>query len=64
MGGFAAQRGITLDGVLGRLSSFVDFSESKLDYLAAMLDMSTNYMEHTGIQSVSRSLIERAVGEI
>lgn len=64
LGGFASQRGITLDGVLGRLSSFIDFSESKLDYLAALLDMSTNYMEHTGIQSVSRSLIERAVGEI
>ncbi len=64
LGGFAEQRGITLDGVLGRLSGFIDFSESKLDYLAAMLDMSTNYMEHTGIQSVSRSLIERAVGEI
>jgi hypothetical protein len=42
----------------------IDFSESKLDYLAAFLDISTNYMEHTGIQSVSRSLIERAVGEI
>jgi hypothetical protein len=64
LGEFTAQRGITLDGVLGRLSSYIEFSESKLDYLAALLDISTNYMEHTGIQSVSRSLIERAVGEI
>jgi hypothetical protein len=42
----------------------IDFSEGKFDLLAAFLDISTNYMEHTGIQSVSRSLIQRAVGEI
>jgi hypothetical protein len=62
--GFASTRGVTLDGVLGSLRGVIDFSEAKLDYLAAFLDISTNYMEHTGIQSVSRSLIERAVGEI
>ncbi len=64
VGEFAGKHGVTLDGVLGRLNGFIDFSESRLDYLAAFLDVSTNYMEHTGIQSVSRSLIERAVGEI
>lgn len=64
VGEFAGRYGVTLDSVLGRLNGFVDFSESRLDYLAAFLDVSTNYMEHTGIQSVSRSLIERAVGEI
>ena len=61
---FAGARGITLDGVLGQLRGVIDFSEGKLDLLAAFLDVSTSYMEHTGIQSVSRSLIERAVGEI
>lgn len=64
VGGFANARGITLDGVLGQMRGVIDFSEGKLDLLAAFLDISTSYMEHTGIQSVSRSLIERAVGEI
>jgi len=50
--------------VRGRRSGFIDFSECKLDYLAAMLDLSTNCTEQAGIQSVSRILIERAVGEI
>jgi hypothetical protein len=62
--GFAAGHGITLDSVLGRLRGVIDFSDDKLDYLGAMLDMSLNYMEHTGTQSVARSLIERAIGEV
>ena len=61
---FASDRGITLDRVLDQMRGVIDFSEGKLDLLAAFLDISTNYMEHTGIQSVSRSLIQRAVGEI
>jgi len=64
VGGFADKHGVTLDGVLGEMKGFVDFTEDKLDYLAAFLDMSTNYMTHTGVQSVGRSLISRAVGEI
>jgi hypothetical protein len=35
-------------------------ADSKLDYLAAFLDMSTNYYEHTGTQTVARNLILRA----
>ncbi len=64
VGEFTGKYGITLDGVLGGLRTFVDFSGDKLDYAAALLAMSTNYVEHTGTQSVARSLIERAVGEI
>lgn len=64
LGSFASSRGITLDSVLGRLKGVIDFSDDKLDYLGAGLDMSLNYMEHTGTQSVARSLIERAIGEI
>lgn len=64
VGNFAGQHGITLDRILGGLKGFVDFSDDKLDYAAAFLAMSTNYVEHTGTQSVARSLIERAVGEI
>ena len=64
VGGFADKHGITLGGVLGQMKGFIDFTEDKLDYLAAFLDMSTNYMTHTGVQSVGRTLIARAVGEI
>jgi len=38
-------------------------ADSKLDYLAAFLDMSTNYYEHTGTQTVARNLILRAAQE-
>jgi hypothetical protein len=62
--GFASGHGITVDSVLGKLRNVMEVNEERLDLLAAFLDVSTSYMEHTGIQSVSRSLIERAVGEI
>lgn len=62
--GFAGNHGISRDSVLGGLKGFIDFSEDKLDYLAALLDMSISYMSHTGTQSIARSLIERAVGEV
>ncbi|MFO0957040.1 MAG: hypothetical protein U0800_06170 [Isosphaeraceae bacterium] len=61
---FASKNHLTQDSVLAKIKDFVDVSESKLDYVAAFIDVSTNYYEHTGIQSVARSLIERAVNEI
>ena len=64
MGSFVADRGITREGVLSNLSNFVDVADDKLDYLAAFLDVTTNYYEHTGIQTLARSLIDRAYAEI
>jgi hypothetical protein len=64
MQSFVAARNLTPNAVLSRLGGIVQGSEGKLDYVAAFLDMSTSYYEHTGIQSVARSLINRAVGEI
>ena len=64
MSSFTTQHGLTPDKVLGSLQGFLDASDDKLDYVAAFLDLTTNYYEHTGIQSVARSLIERAVNEI
>ncbi len=64
MGNFVADRGITPQGVANSLHSFVEFTDDKLDYLGAFLDMTTNYYEHTGIQTLARRLIERAVAEI
>jgi len=64
MGGFISDRGLTPDNVASSLQSFVEFSDDKLDYLGAFLDVSTNYYEHTGVQTLARSLIDRAYAEI
>jgi hypothetical protein len=55
---------VTVDKITGGLQKYVDFAGNKLDYLAAFLEMTTNYFEHTGIQSVARATITRAVAEI
>ncbi|NEO48595.1 MAG: hypothetical protein F6K55_32640 [Moorea sp. SIO4A3] len=64
MSDFVTDRGVSPEQIANNLQSFIEFSDDKLDYLAAFLDMSTNYYEHTGIQSLARSLIERAAAEI
>ena len=55
---------LTPQKVVHNLQSFIDIADDKLDYLAAFLDVSTNYYEHTGTQTLARRLIERAVAEI
>lgn len=62
--GFVADNGISQDSLLDKVRGFVDVSDEKLDYLSAVLDMSTNYYQHTGIQTVARQVISRAYGEI
>ncbi|BAY12631.1 hypothetical protein [Calothrix sp. NIES-2098] len=64
MGGLVASNNLTPQKVVSHLQNFVEFSDSKLDYLAAFLDVATNYYEHTGTQTLARRLIERAVAEI
>jgi hypothetical protein len=64
MSNFVASRNLTPQNVVQNLSKFIDIAEDKLDYLGAFLDVSTNYYEHTGIQTLARRLIERAVAEI
>ncbi|MGL5874182.1 MAG: hypothetical protein ACRC2R_17745 [Xenococcaceae cyanobacterium] len=64
MGNFVADRNLTPENVFSHLRNFVEISEDKLDYLGAFLDMTTNYYEHTGTQTLARRLIERAVAEI
>lgn len=59
-----SQSGLTQDKVIDSLSSVVDMTDRKMDYLAAFLDMTTDYFEHTGTQTLARRLIERAVNEI
>ena len=64
MSGFVQEKDVTREGLFDRVSRFIEYSEDKLDYLAAFLDMTTNYYEHTGTQTLARRLIERAVAEI
>lgn len=64
MTNFVSDRGLTPQNVLGHLQNFVEISADKVDYVGAFLDMTTNYYEHTGIQTLAHRLIERAVAEI
>ncbi|MBF2009020.1 MAG: hypothetical protein IGS49_27120 [Chlorogloeopsis fritschii C42_A2020_084] len=64
MSGLVASRDLTPQKVVHHLQNFVEVSDDKLDYLAAFLDVATNYYEHTGTQTLARRLIERAVAEI
>ncbi len=60
MNNLVQSRGLTPQLVLGNIKQYVDVTDDKLDYVAAFLDMTTNYYEHTGIQTVARRLIERS----
>ncbi len=64
MTNFVGERNLTPEAIFGRFQGFLEFSENNLDYVAAFLDMTTNYYEHTGTQTLARRLIERAVAEI
>jgi hypothetical protein len=64
MSGFVTDRGLSPEAIVGNLRNFIEVSDDKLDYLAAFIDMSTNYYSHTGTQTLARRLIERAAGEI
>ncbi len=64
MSDFVANKNLNPQKVMNNLQGFLEFSDSKLDYVAAFIDMSTNYYEHTGTQTLARRLIERAFDEI
>ena len=64
MSNFVSSKALTPEKVANNLQGFIDVADDKLDYLGAFLDVSTNYYEHTGTQTLARRLIERAVAEI
>jgi len=64
MGDFVQSKDLTPNKVVSSLEDFVEFSDEQLDYLAAFLDLTTNYYEHTGTQTIARCLIERAMAEV
>ena len=64
MENFVASHNLTPDKVVNNLSNIVEISKDKLNYLGAFLDMYVKYYEHTGVQTLTRRLVERAVAEI
>ncbi len=64
MSNLVTSHNLTPQKVVGNLQKFATIADDKLDYLAAFIDVSTNYYEHTGTQTLARRLIERAVAEI
>ena len=64
MSNLVSSQNLTPQNVVSNLSKFMEVADDKLDYLAAFIDMSTNYYEHTGTQTLARRLIERAIAEI
>jgi len=64
MSDFVSSKGLTPETIANNLQGFIEIADDKLDYLGAFLDVSTNYYEHTGTQTIARRLIERAIAEI
>ncbi|MEL6440694.1 MAG: hypothetical protein AAFQ80_15735 [Cyanobacteria bacterium J06621_8] len=64
MADLVSNKNLSPQKVMHNLQGFLQFSDDKLDYVAAFIDVSTNYFEHTGTQTLARRLIERAFDEI
>lgn len=57
---FVAARGLTQEAMADAVGGVMKVGGQSLDILAATVDASTNYFEHTGIQSVARVLVHDA----
>ncbi|WP_413173671.1 Tudor-knot domain-containing protein [Anabaena azotica] len=55
-----SKTGITPQSIFSSLGNFIQIADDNLDFVAAFLDQTTNYYEHTGIQTVAASLIKQA----
>ncbi len=64
MSSFVSSRGLTQESVVGNLKNYIDITDDRLDYVSAFLDVTTDYYQHTGVQTLARRLVERAVAEI
>ncbi len=61
---FATDKGIEQGSIFSKVRGVLGDIDSKLDYVAAGIDLVSNHFEHTGIQSVTRRIVSRAYGEI
>jgi hypothetical protein len=57
MTNFITKSGVTQQSITRNLSNIIQIADNNLDFVSAFLDQTTNYYEHTGIQTVARSLI-------
>lgn len=64
MSNLAESAGLNRALLSERFGGFIELADDKLDYVAAFLDSTTNYFEHTGIQTVARKVIVRAYEEV
>ena len=64
MDGFSQKLGVNPETISEKLGGFIELADGKLDYLAAFLDGSTNFFEHTGIQTVARKLVTEAAKSV
>lgn len=55
--------GLTPQGIFDSIGGFLKLSDDALDFVAAFLDQSTDYYQHTGIQTVAKKLILQAAEE-
>jgi hypothetical protein len=60
MNNLVSKTGITPQSISSNLGNFIQIADDNLDFVAAFLDQTTNYYEHTGTQTVSRGLILEA----
>ncbi len=61
---FLNEKGITQERVSQQLTGVVNFSADKVDYVSAYIDITTNYIYHSGSLTVLRAMIERAYGVV
>lgn len=64
MSNLAESAGLNRAFLSERFGNFIELADDKLDYVAAFLDASSNYFEHTGIQTVARKVILQAYEEV
>ncbi|PSB04786.1 hypothetical protein [Merismopedia glauca] len=60
MSNLVSKTGVTPQSISSSLGNFIQIADDNLDFVAAFLDQTTNYYEHTGIQTVARKLIVQA----
>ena len=61
---FITRTGLTREKVVDSVKAFTDVSDDALDYVAAFIDASTAYMSQTGVQSVARHCVQKAMAEV
>ncbi len=64
MKGLIKQTGMTTEKVHTQLEGVLDMTKDTAGYIGAFIDMTTDYMTHTGTQTIARQLCSRAIGEI